>query len=157
MAAELHPLNEYGLLPVPPDIHCVALSALPGCFGAKPYRRQIWKNCLKFLEHVRTHTPIREAYLDGRFFTASDDVEHVEVGIELDADKLHLVLGHMLFDVLKALKVPSRQEFGVRVRYFAPHRPVCHNFHLEFGTPDPDIHLRDAPPDLRKGYIRVTL
>jgi hypothetical protein len=157
VSAKLPPLNEFGLLPVPPAIHKLPLKALPGCFGVKPFRRELWNNCLAFLKYLTDYTPIREVYLDGRFFTASDDVNLVEVGIELDQKSLNVTANHSFGDALATLKIPARDEFGVRVRYFAPIRPNIYNFHAEFSSPDPDIGLKDAPAGLRKGYIKVTL
>ena len=154
MRSPLPPLNEFGFLPVPPPIHTVRLADMPGCFGVKPPRMQIWNNCVQFLEWLRDNTPVREVFIDGRFLSASDEVEMVDVGIELTAALLRHGGGLAL---LKVLNMPAREEYGVRVRYYGPHRPDGHNFHEEFTTPDPEIRLRGAPHDLRKGYVRIEL
>lgn len=154
MKSVLPPLTEYGFLPVPPPIHTVRLEDMPGCFGAKPWRMQIWNNCVQFLEWLKANTPIREVFVDGRFLSASEEVEMVEVGIELTAPLLRKGGGLAL---LSKLNMPARDEYGVRVRYYGPFRPDSYNFHAEFNTPDPEIRLRGAPHDLRKGYIRIEL
>ncbi len=143
-------LTEHGFLPVPPVVHVVALDELPGCFGAKPARRELWQSFLDFVEWLKANTPVSEIYLDGRFLSAADDVSHVEVGIELSVDLVKKC-------GLDVFKVPALEEFSVRVRYFAPFRPAKHNFHDEFQTPDPEIRLREAPPNLCKGYIHIRL
>ncbi len=151
MKASLPPLNEFGFLPVPPTIHEVPLDAMPGCFGAKPWRMDLWRNCVAFFDWLKQQTPVREVFVDGRFLSASEEVNVVEVGIEFTPDLIRKAGGFNVFNV------PAREEFGVRVRYFGPHRPQKHNFHEEFNTPDPEIRLRGAPLDLRKGYIRIKL
>lgn len=151
MKASLPPLNEFGFLPVPPTIHEVTLDAMPGCFGAKPWRMDLWRNCVAFFDWLKQQTPVREVFVDGRFLSASEEVNVVEVGIEFTPDLIRKAGGFNVFNV------PAREEFGVRVRYFGPHRPQKHNFHEEFNTPDPEIRLRGAPLDLRKGYIRIKL
>ena len=143
-------LTEHGFLPVPPIIHVVSIDELPGCFGAKPARRELWQSFLGFVGWLKTNTAVSEIYLDGRFLTASDDVAHVEVGIELTVE----LIRKSGFDVFN---IPALDEFSVRVRYFAPFRPARFNFHEEFQTPDPEIRLREAPADLRKGYIQIQL
>ncbi len=143
-------LTEYGFLPVPPIMHLVALGELPGCFGAKPRRADLWQSFLNFVEWLNANTPIKTIYLDGRFLSASDDVTEIEVGIELTTDLVRRMS-------LPTLRVPFREEYSVRVRYFAPSRPEQYNFHEEFQTPDPEIRLREAPADIRKGYIRINL
>jgi hypothetical protein len=143
-------LTEHGLLPVPPTVHVVPLDDLPGCFGAKPWRKQLWSSFMDFVRWLKTNTAVSEIYLDGRFLTASDDVAHVEVGIELTVE----LIRKSGFDVFK---IPALDEYSVRVRYFAPFRPARFNFHEEFQTPDPEIRLREAPADLRKGYIQIRL
>ncbi len=117
----------------------------------------MWEGCLAYLGYLRDSTPIREVYLDGRFFTSSEDVRCVEVGIELTPASAASIASHELFELLRLLNVPSREEFGVRVRFFAPHRPSQYNFHAEFSSPDPEVSLKGAPADLRKGYIKITL
>lgn len=154
MTTTLPPLNEYGFLPVPPSVHTVALRDMPGCFGAKPWRMDLWRNCASFLAWLKTNTPVRKVYLDGRFLSASDEVSTVEIGIELTADILRAGGG---VKFLQTLNVPARDEFGVRVRYYGPSRPETYNFHEEFNTPDPEIRLKGAPTDLRKGYICIKL
>lgn len=151
MMAALPPLNEYGFLPVPPPVHTVRLEDMPGCFGAKPKRMDLWQNCLQFIEWLRANTPVREVYLDGRFLSASDEVKEIEVGIEFTPALIRKAGGFTIFNV------PARDEFGVRVRYYGPHRPSRYNFHEEFNTPDPEVRLRGAPTDIRKGYIRIEL
>jgi hypothetical protein len=143
-------LTEHGFLPVPPTMHVVDLKDLPGCFGAKPRRADLWGSFLNFVEWLKFNTPIETVYLDGRYLSASDDVTEIEVGIELTTDLVRRM-------PLPTLKVPFREEYSVRVRYFAPSRPARDNFHEEFQTPDPEIRLREAPADIRKGYIRINL
>jgi len=154
MKTPLPPLTEFGFLPVPPPIHTVRLADMPGCFGAKPWRMELWNNCVQFLEWLKANTPVKEVYVDGRFLSASEEVDTVDVGIELSRQLLRKGGGLAL---LKTLSMPAREEFGVRVRYYGPHRPERHNFLEEFNTPDPEIRLRGAPSDLRKGYVRITL
>lgn len=151
MKSTLPPLNEFGFLPVPPTIHEVTLAGMPGCFGAKPWRMDLWRNCVAFLDWLKNKTPVCEVYVDGRFLSASEEVSIIEVGIELTPALVKKAAG------LKIFNIPAREEFGVQVRYFGPHRPDRHNFHEEFNTPDPEIRLRGAPTDLRKGYIRIKL
>ena len=151
MTSSLPSLNEYGFLPVPPRVHTVRLEDMPGCFGAKPWRMEIWQNCVQFLNWLKTNTPVREVFVDGRFLSASDEFTAVEVGIEFTPELIREAGGFQIFTV------PARDEFGVRVRYYGPHRPEKYNFHEEFNTPDPEIRLRGAPTDLRKGYIRIKL
>ena len=146
----LPPLTEHGFLPAPPTVYTVSLDELPGCFGAKSARRQLWNAFLDFVQWLKANTPVSELFLDGRFLTASDDVSEIEVGIQLSVDLIKKC-------GLDVFKVPAREEFCVRVRYFAPFRPDRHNFHHEFETPDPEIRLRDTPAGLRKGYIRIPL
>ncbi len=143
-------LTEHGFLPVPPTVHVVRIDELPGCFGVKPARRELWQSFLDFVGWLKTNTAVAEVYLDGRFLSAADDVSHVEVGIELTVDLVKK-------SGLDVFKIPAFDEFSVRVRYFAPFRPAEHNFHDEFQTPDPEIRLREAPSDLRKGYIKIRL
>lgn len=143
-------LTEHGFLPVPPTVHVISLDDLPGCFGAKPARRQLWHSFLEFVRWLRANTAVSEMYLDGRFLSAAEDVSHLEVGIELTVELVQKC-------GLDVFKVPALDEFSVRVRYFAPFRPTQHNFHDEFQTPDPEVRLREAPSDLRKGYIQIRL
>jgi len=154
MNSVLPPLTEYGFLPVPPPIHTVRLEHMPGCFGAKPWRKQLWDDCLQFLAWLKENTPIREVFVDGRFLSASEEVDTIEVGIELTADLTRKGGGLAL---LQKLNMPAHDEYGVRVRYYGPFRPGKYNFHTEFNTPDPELRLRGAPTNLRKGYIRITL
>jgi len=154
MTSTLPPLNEFGFLPVPPTVHTVDLRDMPGCFGAKPWRMELWRNCACFLDWLKTNTPVRIVYVDGRFLSASDEVSTVEIGIELTVDLLREGGGP---EFLQILNMPARDEFGVRVRYYGPFRPGTHNFHVEFNTPDPEIRLKGAPSDLRKGYICIKL
>jgi hypothetical protein len=151
MMAALPPLTEFGFLPVPPPIHIVRLEDMPGCFGAKPKRMGLWNDCVQFIGWLREKTPVREVYIDGRFLSASDEVTEIEVGIELTPDLIRGTGGFEIFNI------PAHDEFGVRVRYYGPHRPSEYNFHEEFNTPDPEIRLRGAPVDLRKGYICISL
>jgi hypothetical protein len=144
-------LTEHGFLPVPPVVHVMRMEDLPGCFGVKGHRKELWVAFTCFVDHLKRNTEIQELFLDGRFISASEDVKEIEVGIELP---VHLVRGTNL---LQMLKFPAREEFYVRVRYFSPTRPDRFNFHEEFQTPDPEIRLRDATPDLRKGYLKILL
>lgn len=143
-------LTEHGFLPVPPVVHTIQFEDLPGCFGAKPARRQLWDSFVGFIDWLRNKTLVKEIYLDGRFVSASDDVNQVDVGIELNEDIVRV-------GGLAVFKIPALEEFSVRVRYFAPFRPDLHNFHEEFQTPDPEIRLRDASATLRKGYIKILI
>lgn len=154
MSSALPPLTEYGFLPVPPPIHSVRIADMPGCFGAKPWRKQLWDDCVQFLAWLKENTPVHEVFVDGRFLSASEEVNIIEVGIELTAALLLQGGGPALF---KKLNMPAREEYGVRVRYYGPFRPDKYNFHTEFNTPDPEIRLRGAPSNLRKGYIRIAL
>jgi hypothetical protein len=151
MTSSLPLLNEYGFLPVPPRVHTVRLEDMPGCFGAKPWRMEIWRNCVQYLEWLKANTPVREVFVDGRFLSASDEFTEVEVGIEFTPNLIRKPSDLLVFNM------PARDEFGVRVRFYGPHRPEKYNFHEEFNTPDPEIRLRGAPTDLRKGYIRIKL
>jgi len=143
-------LTEHGFLPVPPAIHKAKLEQLPGCFGTKPKRKQIWDSFLIFVKWLTENTPVRQIYVDGRFLSSSDDVTEIEVGIELTVDLIRKC-------PLSTFNIPATEEYSVRVRYFAPHRPGTFNFHEEFQTPDPELRLRDARPDVRKGYILIFL
>lgn len=114
----------------------------------------LWRDCLQFLTWLKIHTPVKDVYLDGRFLSASEEVSVIEVGIELSPALLREGGG---LDLLSVLNIPAREEYGVRVRFYGPNRPSMHNFHEEFSTPDPEIRLRGAPSDLRKGYVRIKL
>lgn len=114
----------------------------------------LWRDCVQFLEWLKANTPVQEVYVDGRFLSASEEVTIIEVGIELSVALLRKGGGKKLFSILN---MPAREEYGVRVRYYGPSRPDADNFHEEFSTPDPEIRLRGAPVDLRKGYIRIKL
>jgi hypothetical protein len=143
-------LTEHGFLPVPPVIHHARLEDLPGCFGSKPKRRELWESFLLFAKWLTLNTPVRKLYMDGRFLSSSDDVYEIEVGIELTIDLIRKC-------PLPTFNIPASEEFSVRIRYFAPHRPEKYNFHEEFQTPDPEVRLQDARPSMRKGYILILL
>jgi hypothetical protein len=141
------PVLQQGILPQ--GCHECRLEEVEQVFCDGALRQELWAGFVRFAEYLRTATTFRHLYLDGRFVTAEDWPDLIDVGLELPESRRYPP---------DLLMTDFKARYGVNLLLYAPHRPAGRNFHEAFQVPEFEFADAQRLPDAaRKGYLKILL
>lgn len=148
-------LNEFGLLPE--GIHECALTEIEECFGKEGNRPTLWNGFVGFIERLQYEKICESVLVDGRFITAWDDVDDVDVVLEVDALRPGQT-GSLKMLLSEQVKREFYEDFRVNLRVLIPGF-----FGRDYRSWFQQIKTEDAwrvggsTERLRKGILRIRI
>lgn len=148
--------NPNGLLP--PGIHECTLADAQDRFVTNPYRAQLWKRFLGFVEWTHSFNNFDILYLDGGYITDKPQPQDIDVILQTRSPYGTAALESMIpffrYGTEKIL-----EQYGVHLHFWSEGFPGgVNDFRLFFQYVRPqDAAPRGLQPGATKGIVKVTL